>query len=106
MEKDTQHAMYEQPLRWINDGRHNTDIALFIIESARTIDSVVDQASKKLHTLTHGKYESFAAAVEDPRREVLTAAVEAIYLQLREARLRYEHELHFDAATGAQEVQS
>ncbi len=90
---------------WINDGAHDREIARFVLEGDDFANRVVSRAAAELHRLTGQRCRSFAAAVESADRAVFRAAVEALYLHLKQDHhLRYEYERAYDEATGEQQV--
>src|SRR4051812_32594460 len=92
---------------WINDGKHDLEIARFVIEGDPFVNHLVAQAADELRILTHYEHWSFATAtLEDGSPEVLLAAVEALYHHLMaDHRLFYEFDLAYNVVTGEQAIQ-
>src|SRR4051794_27918442 len=91
---------------WINDGQHDLEIARFVIEGDPFVNHLVAQAADELRILTHYEHWSFAAAAKDGSSDVLSAAVEALYLHLMaDHRLFDEFEAAYNVATGEQQIQ-
>src|SRR5436309_5511519 len=93
---------------WTNDGKHDLEIARFVIEGDPFVNHLVAQAADELRILTHYEHWGFAAATQDGSSDVLSAAVEALYLHLMlmaDHRLFYEFEAAFNVATGGQRIQ-
>src|SRR5947209_20405319 len=91
---------------WINDGQHDLEIARFVIEGDPFVNHLVAQAADELRILTHYEHWGFAAATQDGSSDILSAAVEALYLHLMaDHRLFYEFEAAYNVATGEQQIQ-
>jgi hypothetical protein len=90
---------------WINDGKHNLQIARFVIEGDSLVDHLTAQAADELRILTHYEHWSFPSAITDGAPEARAAAVEAIYLHLMaDWHLIYKFEPAFYVQSGAQQI--
>jgi hypothetical protein len=91
--------------RWVNDGRHDQDIARYVIEGDDFANRIAARAGTELRRITHHRHLSFASAVTAGDVGSRRAAVEALYLHLKnDQHLRYEFERDFDERTGGQYV--
>ena len=100
--------MSDMNVMWINDteqGQHDLDIARFVLEGDDFANHLVSRASDELAHVTDRRHITFASAVTAGDQDSLCAAVEAIYLHLKQDyHLRYEFESAFNATTREQRV--
>jgi hypothetical protein len=90
---------------WINDGKHDIDIARFVIEGDDFVEQIVSRAVSELRRSTRNKHLTFASAVTEDSIDTRRAVVEALYLRLSDDyHLLYEFERAFEDATGQQQV--
>src|SRR5262245_22166216 len=91
---------------WTNDGKHDPDVAGFIVEGDDCVHRVLAGARDELSRLTRNAHRSFASAVSQSgpaATEARRAVVEAIYLHLKhDYHFVYEFERAYDSATGEQ----
>src|SRR5436305_2533334 len=90
---------------WINDRQHDRELARFVLEGAEFAQHIVSRAADELYRTTGHQHLTFASATDAGTPEAFRAAVEAIYLHLKQDhRLRYEYESAFDDVTHEQQV--
>jgi hypothetical protein len=90
---------------WVNDGKHDEEIARFVLEGDDYVNAIVAAARDALCQLTANQHRSFASAVGAATPDSLRAAVEALYRHLKhDYHLVYEYERAFDEITKQQQL--